>query len=134
MAHVATMQGIVAAHNIMGREMRMDYGAIPNCIYTLPEIASVGISESADHDVYKTEYAANARARCADKLYGFLKIVVDRKTRQIEGVHIIGENATDLIATAVTMIQKKMTLEDMKNLIFPHPTFSELFIDAVKLL
>jgi dihydrolipoamide dehydrogenase len=132
LAHVATIQGIVAAGNIMGEERRMDYGSVPSCIYTLPEIASVGISETADHDVYKSDYAANARARCSDKLYGFLKIVVHKKTGLIEGVHIVGEHATDLIATAVIMVQKKMTISDMKEMIFPHPTFSELFVEAVK--
>ncbi|MDR4504707.1 MAG: dihydrolipoyl dehydrogenase [Candidatus Scalindua sp.] len=132
LAHVATMQGVVAAHNIMGGERTMVYDCIPNCIYTLPEIASVGVSETEEHDVYKADYAANAKARCADKLYGFIKIVVDKKSRRIKGAHIIGENATDLIATAVTMIQKKMGLEDLKEVIFPHPTFSELFIEALK--
>lgn len=132
LAHVASMQGIVAAHNIMGRERVMDYACVPNCIYTLPEIASVGMSETEDHDVYRADYAANARARCSDKLDGFMKIVVDKKSRQIKGVHIIGEAATDLIATAVTIIEKKMTPEELKNMIFPHPTYSELFIEALK--
>ncbi|GJQ60402.1 MAG: dihydrolipoyl dehydrogenase [Candidatus Scalindua sp. AMX11] len=132
LAHVATMQGIVAAHNIMGQERIMNYACIPNCIYTLPEIASVGVSETEGHDVYRADYAANARARCSDKLDGFMKIVVDKKSRQIKGVHIIGENATDLIATAVTIIEKKVTREDVLNMIFPHPTYSELFIEALK--
>ena len=132
LAHVAIMQGIVAANNIMGNERTMDYSCVPGCVYTLPEIASVGIPETGDHDVYKASYAANAKARCSDKISGFIKIIADKNTGRIKGVHIVGENATDLIATAVTIIKKEMMIEDIKDMIFPHPTFSELFFDAVK--
>ena len=132
LAHVAIMQGIVAANNIMGYERSMDYSCVPGCVYTLPEIASVGIRETDDHDVYKTSYSANAKARCSDKIFGFIKIIADKNTKRIKGVHIVGENATDLIATAVIIIKKKMMIKDIKDMIFPHPTYGELFFDAVK--
>lgn len=126
LAHVASMQGIVAARNIMGKESSIDY-TVPSCVYTIPEAASVGLKEDEVQNptIIKNNYSANAMAKCSDERFGFVKIVA--KDGVVFGVHIVGKNASDLITTATYIVKNKLTLDDIKNTIHPHPSFSELF-------
>lgn len=137
MAHVASEQGIVAAEQIMGLDTTMDYAAVPNFIYTDPEVASVGLKAvdgvEMGFDVIqgKATYKTNAMAQAMDQTTGFVKAVVDQATRRILGVHMIGPHATDLISEAVTMVKAKMTVDEVKQTIHPHPTLSETLKEAV---
>jgi dihydrolipoamide dehydrogenase len=137
LAHVAGEQGIMAAENIMGIDATMDYSAIPSFIYTEPEIASVGLrSEEAvekgmDIIEGKATFKTNTMAHAVGETSGFVKTVIDKKTRKILGVHMFGPHVTDLLAEAVTMIQMGLTLENVKNVIHPHPSFSETVKESV---
>ena len=137
LAHVACEQGIVAAENIMGIDSTMNYAAVPNFIYTEPEIGSVGITEQEARrkgmDVMqgKAVFKTNAMAHAIGKTTGFVKTIVDRETKKILGIHILGPHATDLLAEAVTMVKTGMTLEEVKRVIHPHPTLSETIKEAV---
>lgn len=137
LAHVASQQGIVAVENIMGHETTMDYAAVPSFIYTDPEIAGVGLKEAEANkqgiDVLegKTTFKTNAMAHAFGETNGFIKTVVDRATRKILGIHMLGSHATDLLGEAVTIVSTGMTIEDVKRVIHPHPTFCETLKEAV---
>ena len=137
LAHVASEQGIVAVENIMEIDATMDYSAVPNFIYTDPEIASVGLkSEEAvekgmDIIEGKATFKTNAMAHALQETSGFVKTVIDKKTRKILGIHMFGPHATDLLAEAVTIVKIGMTLENLKNVIHPHPTLSETVKESV---
>ena len=137
LAHVASAQGIVAAENIMGIDATMDYSAVPSFIYTEPEIGSVGLKEEEakamgmDIMMGKAIFKTNAMAHAMSETTGFVKTVVDRKTKEILGVHILGPHATDLLAHAVTLVKGRMTSKMVKAMIHPHPTLSETTKEAV---
>ncbi len=136
LAHVASGEGIVASENAMGKQSRIDYRVIPNCIYSLPEVASVGLSEEKAKDMgYKVNvgrfpFLANARATIMGKRVGLVKILADRKTDEILGVHIVGPNATELIAEASVAIKGKATAKDLERMVHGHPTLSEAIFEA----
>ena len=131
LAHVASEQGIIAVENIMEIDTTMDYGAIPSFIYTDPEIASVGlkpeeaVEKGMDIIEGKATFKGNAMAHAIKQTSGFVKTVIDKKTLKILGVHMFGPHVTELLPEAVTMIKMDMTLADVKNVIYPHPTLSE---------
>jgi len=131
LAHVASEQGIIAVENIMEIDATMDYGAIPSFIYTDPEIASVGlkpeeaVEKGMDIIEGKATFKGNAMAHVIKQTSGFVKTVIDKKTLKILGVHMFGPHVTELLPEAVTMIKMDMTLADVKNVIYPHPTLSE---------
>ena len=131
LAHVASEQGIIAVENIMEIDATMDYGAIPSFIYTDPEIASVGlkpeeaVEKGMDIIEGKATFKGNAMAHVIKQTSGFVKTVIDKKTLKILGVHMFGPYVTELLPEAVTMIKMDMTLADVKNVIYPHPTLSE---------
>ncbi len=137
LAHVAMEQGIVAAENIMGIEATMDYLAVPNFIYTDPEIGSVGITEEEAKDQGidvikgKALFKTNAMAHAIGDTTGFVKTILDRKTKKILGVHIVGPHAADLLGETVTIVKTGMALEKVKQVIHPHPTLSETIKEAV---
>lgn len=135
-AHVAFMEGIIAAENIAGMEVSINRKAIPVCIYTIPEIASVGLSEKEaiklgyKISVGKFPYMANGRAITLDEREGFVKIIAEKETDEILGVHIIGSDATNLISEAVVAIELECTSEELGKIIHPHPTLSETIMEA----
>ncbi|WP_126426310.1 dihydrolipoyl dehydrogenase [Brevibacillus marinus] len=137
LAHVASAQGIVAAEAIMGKPSKMDYRSIPRCIYTSPEIACVGLSESEaaaqgyDFQVGKYYFQANGRALTYGQAAGFAKVLREKRYGQILGVHIIGPNATDLISEAVLAMHLEATAEEFAMALHPHPTLSEALWEAV---
>jgi len=137
LAHVASEQGIIAVENIMEIDAFMDYRAIPSFIYTDPEIASVGLKpeEAVEKDIEiiegKATFKGNAMAHAIEQTSGFVKTVIDKKTLKILGVHMFGPHVTELLPEAVTMIKMGMTLADVKNVIYPHPTLSETVKESV---
>ena len=137
LAHVGSMEGIVAVAKIAGKaDKPIDLLKIPNCTYCHPEIGSVGLSEAkakeAGHTVKvgKFPFTANSRASIVGEHEGFVKIVSDAEYGEILGVHIIGPQATELIAEAVTAIELEATVEDLMWTIHAHPTLAEAMLDA----
>jgi dihydrolipoamide dehydrogenase len=137
LAHVASAEGINTAQNIiLGTKKTMDYKVVPNCVYTIPEVASVGLSQSEaeaqGHDVVVGRYGfrANGKAMAIDETEGFVKVVSDRKYGEVLGVHIIGPHATDLIEEAATALKLEATVESMVETIHPHPTLTEVVMEA----
>lgn len=131
LAHVATMEGIVAAENIIGHEAKMDYKAVPACIYTEPEVAGVGLTEQEARDkgydvkIGTFGFRNLGKAMAINQTDGFVKVVAEGKYGEILGVHIIGPHATDLISEAVVSIQLENTVEELMRTIHAHPTLSE---------
>ncbi|NMA85758.1 MAG: dihydrolipoyl dehydrogenase [Tissierellia bacterium] len=136
LAHVASAEGIVAAENIMGISSIIDYNIVPNCIYTFPELASVGLTEEEakekriNYTVSKFPLSANGKALSTGKTTGFVKIISDNEYGEVIGTHIMGYNATDLISEAVMIMQLEGTVYDIAKAIHPHPTVSETIMEA----
>jgi dihydrolipoamide dehydrogenase len=139
LAHLASAEGECALANAMGQPSAMSYRAVPSCIYTSPEVASVGLTEeqarrTRDIRVGRFPFRANGKAVVLNDLEGMVKIISDGSSGEVLGVHIIGPHATDLIAEAVLGIRKKMTAGDFAHTIHPHPTLSEAIMEAAMTL
>ena len=139
LAHVATAEGNLAARNIMGADLQMDHATVPGCVYTRPEIASVGLTEEQakaanDIEIGRFFFRANGRAVIMNEIDGMVKIVSDRKSGRVLGVHILGPHATDLISEAVLGMRLGMTTKDLAEAIHPHPSLSEVIMEAAQAL
>jgi dihydrolipoamide dehydrogenase len=137
LAHVGAMEGIVAVSKIAKKEDRpINLMKIPNVTYCHPEIGSVGLTEAKARElghnvkIGKFPFTANSRASIVGEHEGFIKIVSDAKYGEILGVHIIGPQATELIAEAVTAMELEATVEDLMWTIHAHPTLAEAMLDA----
>jgi dihydrolipoamide dehydrogenase len=136
LAYVATAQGRVAAENTMGIESVMDYSAVPHCVFTSPELASVGLTEAQalaqglKIKCLRSNMAANASAAIASERRGLVKIIVAKDTEQILGAHILGRDASNLIAECALAIKLHATIADLANTLHPHPSFSEAIQEA----
>ncbi len=137
LAHVGAMSGIVAMSKIAGRNFRpVRRDRIPGCTYTEPQIGSAGLTEAQAKEkgytvkVGKFPFAGNSKATIVDSHDGFVKIVSDAKYGEILGVHIIGPQATELIAEAVAVMELEGTVEEMMFTIHAHPTLSEAMLDG----
>lgn len=139
LAHAASRQGIVAAEHAMGKNTAMDYSLIPSCIYTAPEVASVGLTEAQASEngsqvkTAKYPFIGLGKSQVLGEGAGFVKIVADEKTSQILGVQIVGYNATELIGEAAIAIRLEATVEELAETIHPHPTLSEAYMEAAEL-
>jgi dihydrolipoamide dehydrogenase len=136
LAHVASHQGVVAVERMAGHERRLDYTRVPNCVFTHPEVASVGLSEAQarargyDVRVGRFPLAALGRAQAYGDTEGFVKVVTEAKYGEILGVHIIGPVASDLIAEATLALQLEATVDDLLATIHAHPTWPEALPEA----
>ncbi len=137
LAHVASHQGIIAASNALNQKRQIDYTVIPSCIYTKPEMASVGLTEQQARQRYKDNIkvgifplSASGKAKTLGYDQGMVKIVSDAKYNQILGVHILGQHAIELIAEACIAIRLECTAEELANTIHAHPTLSESIMEA----
>lgn len=139
LAHVASHQGLVAADNACGMESTMHYDAVPAVIFTLPEIAMVGLTEAQAKEkgfavtVGKYPFQALGKAVASLETEGFAQIVADQKTGQILGAQIIGEEASVLIAEPTLAIANELTLDSLTETIHAHPTLSEVWLEAALL-
>ena len=135
LAHKASHDGKIAVKNILGQNDNIS-STIPSVVYTSPEIATCGINEvQAKEDgknitVVKFPWAASGRALTTNKTDGITKLIIDQKTQKILGAGIAGENAGELIAECTIAIEKGLTVSDLKNVVHPHPTFSETIMEA----
>jgi dihydrolipoamide dehydrogenase len=136
LAHKAEEEGAAAAEIIAGHHPRVYYAAIPNVVYTYPEVASVGLSETAIQQsglAYKTgtfPFKANSRARCTGDDVGFVTIYAEAQKGTLLGVHIIGPHASELIAEAALAIREQLTVESIITTPHSHPTLCEAIREA----
>lgn len=137
LAHVGQMEGIVAVTHASGKPTEpVNYSQVPNCTYTEPEIASVGLTERQAREsgqqvkVGKFPFSANSKAAILGVREGFVKIISDAKYGEILGVHMIGPRVTEMIAEAVAVMRLEGTVEDLAHTIHPHPTLTEALLEA----
>jgi dihydrolipoamide dehydrogenase len=137
LAHVASAEGIICVEKIAGLDVQpLDYGNIPGCTYTSPEIASVGLTEQAAKDagheikVGKFPFTASGKASSAGARDGFVKLIFDAKYGELLGAHMIGANVTEMIAEIVVARKLEITGHDLIKTVHPHPTMSEAVMEA----
>lgn len=136
LAHKAAEEGVAVAERIAGKAGHVNYGAIPNVVYTSPELAQVGITEEdakARGLPYKSGryyFKANGRAKCLGEEEGMVKILSHAETDRLLGVHILGPRASELIAEAVMAFEFQASTEDVARTVHAHPTLSETLKEA----
>jgi len=136
LAHKAEEEGVAVAEILAGQAGHVNYGVIPAVIYTAPEVASVGNSEDelkaagVAYNVGKFPFTANGRAKANQQTEGFVKILADAKTDRVLGVHIIGVNASELIAEGAVLMEFGGSAEDLARTCHAHPTLSEAVKEA----
>ena len=141
LAHAASMMGEVAAENCVKKESRkIDLRYTPSVLYTHPEAASVGLDEEKAREKYsdglligRFPFAANSRATAAGEREGFVKVIAEKNYGEILGIHIVGGDASEMIAEAVALMEAELTLEEAAGkLIHAHPSYSEALGEAIK--
>jgi dihydrolipoamide dehydrogenase len=136
LAHKASEEGVVFAERLNGELSQVEYEYLPGICYTWPEAAAVGKTEEelqqsgTDYKSGRFNFMANGRARCMDETDGFVKVLAEKASGRILGVHIVGPRASDLIAEAVTAMSFGGTAEDIGMIFHAHPTLSEALKEA----
>jgi dihydrolipoamide dehydrogenase len=137
LAHVASHEGILTMRHIAGQTPEpLNYDLVPNCTYCTPEVASVGLSESAARErgyevvASRFPFAAVSKATILGENDGFVKMVCEAKHKQVLGIHMIGPHVTELVAEATALIGLEAAAEDVEHLIHAHPTVSESIMEA----
>ncbi|MCF7567938.1 dihydrolipoyl dehydrogenase [Sabulilitoribacter arenilitoris] len=136
LAHKAEEEGVFVAENLAGQKPHIDYNLIPGVVYTWPEVAAVGKTEEELKEAgiaYKTgqfPMRALGRSRASMDLDGFVKILADKTTDEILGVHMVGARAADMIAEAVVAMEYRASAEDVSRMSHAHPTFTEAIKEA----
>ena len=136
LAHVASAQGMAAAANCAGKDKTMRYDRVPSCIYTLPEIAWVGLTEdaakAAGHEVVVGSFnvAANGRSMVMNENVGLIRLISDKADGRVLGCQMMAPRATDMIAEIAAVMELGGTVGQLANVIHPHPTVSEIIKEA----
>lgn len=138
LAHTAYREAEVCVNNIIGKKDIMRYNAIPYVIYTNPEVAGVGETEESAREKGMEVDVANVSMRYSGRYLaeneggdGICKVLVEKKTRRLVGVHMIGNYASEIIYGAGAMIEMEMRVDDIKEIVFPHPTVSEVIREGL---
>ena len=138
LAHTAYREGEVCINNILGKKDKVNYASIPSVIYTNPEVASVGeTTESAkekglDVEIQTVTLKYSGRYIAENEHgYGILKVITDKKHKNIVGLHMIGSYASEIIYGAAMMVETEMRVEDIQKLVFPHPTVCEVIRESM---
>ena len=136
LAHTAYREAEVCINNILGKKDIIDYDAIPAVIYTNPEVASVGLSEEAAKGInFKTaKLSMNYSGRYVAENEGgdgFIKLIIDADRNTVIGCHMIGNYSSEFIIAATTMVEMRMRIADIRKIVFPHPTVSEIIREAI---
>ena len=138
LAHTASREGEVAVNTILGIEDHMRYNAIPGVVYTNPEVAGVGVTEAEaaakglDYTVLKLPMAYSGRFVAENERgEGLCKVIVGKKYHEVLGVHMLGNPCSEMIHSACMAIEQEMTVEQLKEVVFPHPTVSEILKETV---
>ncbi len=139
LAHVSSKEAIICIEAIHGLNPKpLSYNNIPGCTYTTPEIASVGLTEEKakeaelDFKVGKFMYMASGKASASGNRDGFVKVIIDSKTDELIGCHMIGDNVTEMIAEAVVARENNITAHHIIDGVHPHPTMSEAMMEAIE--
>ncbi|MBR1576323.1 MAG: FAD-dependent oxidoreductase, partial [Bacteroidales bacterium] len=138
LAHTASREGEVAVNNIAGKPDRMRYNAIPGVVYTNPEVAGVGLTEAEarqkgiDYSVIKLPMAYSGRFVAENEGgEGLCKVIVGKRYHEVLGVHMLGNPCSEMIHSACIAIEQEMTVDQLKEVVFPHPTVSEILKETV---
>ena len=141
LAHVASAEAINCVENIAGlNPSPVDYGIVPSCTYTSPQVASVGLNERTAKEKgieYKTgkfPFTASGKATAAGEREGFVKILADPDTDKVLGASMVGENVTEMLSVISLAMKMGATCKDIMSVIFPHPTMSEAIMEAAAAL
>jgi dihydrolipoamide dehydrogenase len=136
LAHKAEEEGVFVAETIMGQKPHINYNLIPGVVYTWPEVAAVGYTEEQlkdqkkEYKVGKFPFKALGRARASGDTDGLVKILADKQSDEILGIHIIGARAADMIASGVTAMEFRASAEDVSRMSHAHPTYMEAVKEA----
>lgn len=136
LAHKASEEGLVAVENIFNRNVEMNYHLIPNCVFTNPQVASIGMTEKqAQEKNYRVKkgkfpFRASPMAIAMDQPHGFIKLIVDQDSGEILGVHVIGPHAIDLISASAYVMKMEGTVEDIMGQMQFHPSIGEALREA----
>jgi dihydrolipoamide dehydrogenase len=139
LAHKASAEGIVVVERLVGMKPRVNYSAIPSVVYIHPEVASVGASEEelrqqgVPYRVGRFAFSANGRAKALGDPTGWVKVLAEQRTDRLLGVHIVGPQASELIAQAASMLEFHGSAEDVSRCIHPHPSLSEALAEAARM-
>lgn len=137
LAHAATAQGKKAVRHMAGKEDGNSCEPVPSCIYTSPEIASVGLTleQAKNRGIaarsHKILSSANGKSVLTMQERGFIKVVYEEQSHVLLGAHMFCARATDMISEFALAIQRGLTMEEMAEVVRPHPSFSEMITDAV---
>lgn len=137
LAHSAYAEAEAAAENCMSRTVSVHLDTMPRCVYSLPQLAAVGLTEEnakekgIEYEKSIFPYASNGKALASDESSGFVKVICEKSSGKLVGVHILGGYATELISSALTAINMGAAVNDLSHMIFPHPTLSELIKESV---
>ena len=136
LAHVAFRMGEVAAENaVKGNHREVKLASAPSVVYTIPEVAMVGLTEEQAREKYdvrvgRFDFAANGRAMASGDNLGFVKVIADAKYGEILGVHIVGPTAAEMINQAAALMELEITVDEVVKVIYGHPTYSEALYEA----
>jgi dihydrolipoamide dehydrogenase len=136
LAHKAEEEGVFVAEVIAGQKPHINYNLIPGVVYTWPEVAGVGLTEQElkakgiEYKVGKFSFVASGRAKASNEKDGFVKVLADKATDEILGVHMIGPRAADMIGEAVVAMEFRASAEDVGRISHAHPTYSEALKEA----
>lgn len=135
LAYTATHDGSVAVDNALGEKAKKNYAGVPSVIFTHPEVASVGLTGEAakeKHDVVVGKFPLRAlgKAHAENEIAGEVKVIADKKTDKLLGVHVVGVHATEVVHSAIVAVNKGLKVSDLGNVIFGHPVVSEAVMEA----
>ncbi len=137
LAHLAAEEGKTAVERMIGGSEQIDYGAVPGCVFSFPEIAAVGMTQEQATEknisvkIGKFLFAGNGKAQSMGETDGFVKVIAESERETILGVHIIGPHAADLILEGTVWVRNKMTVSEALASVHPHPTLGEALAEAL---
>ena len=138
LAHVAFEEGIVAAENALGVDSKVDYTSIPNCIFTSPQIATVGLTldkareRGIEAKIGRFRFSASGKAQALDETDGFVQLVVEEESGEVLGGQIIGPHAADLVHEIALAVRWELTVDEIGSTVHAHPTLSEVVMEAAR--
>jgi len=138
LAHVAFEEGIVAAENALGVDSKIDYTSIPNCIFTSPQIATVGLTldkareRGIEAKIGRFRFSASGKAQALDETDGFVQLVVEEESGEVLGGQIIGPHAADLVHEISLAVRWELTVDEIGSTVHAHPTLSEAVMEAAR--
>ena len=136
LAHLSFAEGKTAAENALGINSKINYDAVPSCVYTMPEVATVGINEleainrGIEVKTGRFDFRNNGRALCINEREGYVKVVIDKISGVIIGGQILGEKASEMISELTLAVTLKLKADLLSQVIHPHPTLSEAIMEA----